>query len=73
MNGLAQALVASCGVCVCPLRVSCVCFALCAKVFVRACVIQSVRDGICVDQPLCRGTSQGIYGSRIIGLTNNRC
>ena len=27
----------------------------------------SVRDGICVDPPLCRGTSQGIYGSRIIG------
>ena len=28
-------------------------------------------DGICVDPPLCRGTSQGIYiymGSRIIGL-----
>ena len=27
-----------------------------------------MRDGICVDPPLCRGTSQGIYGSRIIGL-----
>ena len=27
-----------------------------------------VRDGICVDPQLCRGTSQGTYGSRIIGL-----
>ena len=27
-----------------------------------------MRDGICVAPPLCRGTSQGIYGSRIIGL-----
>ena len=27
-----------------------------------------VRDGICVDPPLCRGTSQGIYGSRFIGI-----
>ena len=27
-----------------------------------------VRDGICVDLPLCHGTSQGIYGSRFIGL-----
>ena len=27
-----------------------------------------VRDGICVDPPLCRGTSQGIYGSRTTGL-----
>ena len=27
-----------------------------------------VRDGICVDPPLCRGTSQGKYGSRIIDL-----
>ena len=26
-----------------------------------------VRDRICVDPPLCRGTSQGILGSRIIG------
>ena len=24
--------------------------------------------GICVDPPLCRGTSHGIYGSKIIGL-----
>ena len=23
---------------------------------------------MCVDPPLCRGTSQGIFGSRIIGL-----
>ena len=28
----------------------------------------SVRDGICVDPPLCRGTSQGIEGSRNTGL-----
>ena len=28
----------------------------------------AVRDGICVYPPLCRGTSQGIYGLRIIGL-----
>ena len=28
----------------------------------------NVRDGVCVDPPLCRGTSQGKYGSRIIGL-----
>ena len=27
-----------------------------------------VRDGICVDPPLCRGTLQGKYGSRIMGL-----
>ena len=27
-----------------------------------------MRDGICVDPPLCRGTSQGLYGSRIIDL-----
>ena len=27
-----------------------------------------VRDGICVDPPLCRGTSEGICGSKIIGL-----
>ena len=27
-----------------------------------------VRDGICVDPPLCRGPSQGIYGLRIIVL-----
>ena len=27
-----------------------------------------VRDGICVDPPLCRGTSQGKYGSRIIDV-----
>ena len=27
-----------------------------------------VRNGMCVDPPLCRGTSQGILGSRIIGL-----
>ena len=27
-----------------------------------------VRDGICVDQPLCRGTSQGKYGSRSLDL-----
>ena len=27
-----------------------------------------VRDGMCVDSPLSRGTSQSIYGSRIIGL-----
>ena len=27
-----------------------------------------MRDGICVAPPLCRGTSQGIYGLRIIGL-----
>ena len=27
-----------------------------------------VRDGICVDPPLCRGTSQGKYGSRIMAL-----
>ena len=25
-----------------------------------------MRDGICVDPPLCRGTSQGKYGSRTI-------
>ena len=25
-------------------------------------------DGTCVDPPLCRGTSQGFYGLRIIGL-----
>ena len=29
---------------------------------------QHERDGICVDPPLWRGTSQGIQGSRIIGL-----
>ena len=27
-----------------------------------------MRDGICVDPPLCRGTSQGNYGSRAIDL-----
>ena len=27
-----------------------------------------VRDGICVDAPLCRGPLQGIYGLRVIGL-----
>ena len=27
-----------------------------------------VRDGICVDPPLCRGTSQGFQGSRVLGL-----
>ena len=27
-----------------------------------------VRDGICVDPPLCRGTSKGFYGSRTIEL-----
>ena len=27
-----------------------------------------MRDGICVEPPLCRGTSQGEYGSRIIDL-----
>ena len=27
-----------------------------------------MRDGICVDPPLCRGTWQGKYGSRAIGL-----
>ena len=27
-----------------------------------------MRDGICVDRPLCRGTSQGKYGSRATGL-----
>ena len=25
---------------------------------------EPVRDGICVDPPLCRGTSQGKFGSR---------
>ena len=29
---------------------------------------QFVKDGICVDPPLCSGRSQGKYGSRIIGL-----
>ena len=29
---------------------------------------QCVRDGVCVDPPLCRGTSQGKYGSRAISL-----
>ena len=28
----------------------------------------NVRNGICVDPPLCRGTSQGKYGWRIIVL-----
>ena len=28
----------------------------------------SVRDGTCVDPPLCRGTSQGTYGSSTKGL-----
>ena len=28
----------------------------------------TVRDGICVDRPLCRGTSQCIFGSRILRL-----
>ena len=27
-----------------------------------------MRDGFCVDPPICRGTSQGLYGRRIIGL-----
>ena len=27
-----------------------------------------VRDGICVEPPLCRGTSQGKYGSKAIDL-----
>ena len=27
-----------------------------------------MRDGICVDPPLCRGTSQGKYGSRTVDL-----
>ena len=27
-----------------------------------------MRDGICVDPPLCRGTSQGTYWSMIMGL-----
>ena len=27
-----------------------------------------MRDGICVDAPLCRGPSQGIYGLRFIVL-----
>ena len=27
-----------------------------------------MRDGICVNPPLCRGTSQGKYGSRTIDL-----
>ena len=27
-----------------------------------------VRDGICLDPPLCRGASQGMYGLRIKGL-----
>ena len=31
-------------------------------------VQQHVRDGICFDPPLCRGTSQGKKGSRIIEL-----
>ena len=26
-----------------------------------------MRDGICVDPPLCRGTLQGFQGSRTIG------
>ena len=30
-----------------------------------------MRDGICVDPPLCRGTSQGKYESRIMGLVCN--
>ena len=28
----------------------------------------NVRDGICVDPPLCRGPSQSIYGLRFIVL-----
>ena len=28
----------------------------------------NVRDGMCVDPPLCRGPSQGKYGLRFIGL-----
>ena len=28
----------------------------------------SVRDGFCADSPLCRGTSQGKYGSKTIDL-----
>ena len=31
-------------------------------------VLETVRDGICVDPPLCRGTSQGKYGSKTIDL-----
>ena len=27
-----------------------------------------MKDGICVDPPLCRGPSQGICGLRVIGL-----
>ena len=27
-----------------------------------------VRDGICVDPPLCHGTSKGKYGSRTIDV-----
>ena len=27
-----------------------------------------MRDGICVDPPLCRGPSQGRFGLRIMGL-----
>ena len=27
-----------------------------------------MRDGICVDPPLCRGTSQGKYGSSTVDL-----
>ena len=30
--------------------------------------VESVRDGICVLPPLCRGTSQGEYGSCSKGL-----
>ena len=29
---------------------------------------QIVRDGICVDPPLCRGSSQGKYGSCVKGV-----
>ena len=31
-----------------------------------------MRDGICVDPPLCRGTSQGISGSRVEELVCKR-
>ena len=29
---------------------------------------QPMKDGICVDPPLCRGTSQGKYGSKTMDL-----
>ena len=31
-----------------------------------------MRDGICVDPPLCHGTSQGVQGTRIIELVSVR-